>query len=160
MEFGLKWAHMARYELILRLEGALWLTIISGPLLTQKGAIKDPQNPKKVLKSVPNQPRPDPGTTQGQTSQAKFGKSGDLEIQKFGIHKMKTVKIIKIQIRSTQNVGKVWISRKTNPPDPILGHPRQFFPWIEKNGNKYKNCLFSLVGQWALFTRFGGGGEM
>ena len=40
MEFGLKWVHMARYELILRLEGALWLTIISGPLLTPKGAIK------------------------------------------------------------------------------------------------------------------------
>ena len=39
MEFGLKWVHMARYELILRLDGALWLTIISKPLLTQKRAI-------------------------------------------------------------------------------------------------------------------------
>ena len=29
MEFGLKWVHMARYELILKLDGALWLTIIS-----------------------------------------------------------------------------------------------------------------------------------
>ena len=29
MKFGLKWVHMARYELILRLDGALWLTIIS-----------------------------------------------------------------------------------------------------------------------------------
>ena len=36
MEFGLKWVHMARYELILRLDGALWLRIISKPLLTQK----------------------------------------------------------------------------------------------------------------------------
>ena len=36
MEFGLKWVHMARYELILRLDGALWLTIISGSLLTPK----------------------------------------------------------------------------------------------------------------------------
>ena len=35
-----KWAHMGRYELILKLEGALWLRIIFKPLLTQKGAIK------------------------------------------------------------------------------------------------------------------------
>ena len=28
MEFDLKWVHMARYELIFRLEGALWHTII------------------------------------------------------------------------------------------------------------------------------------
>ena len=40
MEFGLKWVHMARYELIERLDGALWLPIISGPLLTQKWSIK------------------------------------------------------------------------------------------------------------------------
>ena len=40
IEFGLKWVHMGRYELILRLEGALWLTIISKPLLTPKGAIQ------------------------------------------------------------------------------------------------------------------------
>ena len=56
MEIGLKWVHMARYELILRLDGALWLTIIFRPLLTPKGAIKIKQNLKKVLKSVPNQP--------------------------------------------------------------------------------------------------------
>ena len=49
--------HMARYELILRLDGALWLTVISGPLLTRKWAIKIHKNNKKVLKSVPNQPR-------------------------------------------------------------------------------------------------------
>ena len=38
MKFGLKWVHMARYELILRLDGALWLTIIFKPLLTPKKA--------------------------------------------------------------------------------------------------------------------------
>ena len=57
MEFDLKWVHMGRYELILRLDGALWLTIISGPLLTPKGAIQTSKIPQKVLKSVPNQPR-------------------------------------------------------------------------------------------------------
>ena len=40
MKFGLKWVHMARYELILRLLGALWLRIISKPLLTQKWLIR------------------------------------------------------------------------------------------------------------------------
>ena len=40
IEFDLKWVHMARYELILRLGGALWLRIIFKPLLTPKGAIK------------------------------------------------------------------------------------------------------------------------
>ena len=34
MEFSLKWARMARYELIVRLGGALGLTIIFKPLLT------------------------------------------------------------------------------------------------------------------------------
>ena len=40
MEFDLKWVHMARYELILRLDGALWLRIILKPLLTPKRVIK------------------------------------------------------------------------------------------------------------------------
>ena len=57
MEFGLKWVHMARYELILRQDGAIWLRIILKPLLAPKGAIQDPKIPKKVLKSAPNQPR-------------------------------------------------------------------------------------------------------
>ena len=37
MEF-VKCVHMARYELILKQDGAIWLRIISGPLLTpQRG---------------------------------------------------------------------------------------------------------------------------
>ena len=47
MEFGLKWVHMARYELILRLDGALWLPIISGPLLTQKWSNCDSRIPAR-----------------------------------------------------------------------------------------------------------------
>ena len=38
MEFDLKWVHMARYGLILKQDGALWLRIISKPLLTPKRA--------------------------------------------------------------------------------------------------------------------------
>ena len=45
----LKWVHMARYELILRLEGALWLTIISKPLLTPRRAIKNPKLTNKLV---------------------------------------------------------------------------------------------------------------
>ena len=33
-------------------------------------------------------------------------------VWKFGVQKMKKIKNLKIQIRSAQNVGKVWISRK------------------------------------------------
>ena len=39
MEFGLKWVHMARYGMIFRLDGALWLTIIFKPLLTPKRVV-------------------------------------------------------------------------------------------------------------------------
>jgi len=49
MKFCLKWVHMARYELILRLDGALWPRIIFKPLLTPKRAIQiknDPNNLK------------------------------------------------------------------------------------------------------------------
>ena len=41
IEFDLKWVHMAWYEFILRLDRALWLTIISKPLPTPKMAMKD-----------------------------------------------------------------------------------------------------------------------
>ena len=44
-EFDLKWVCMARYELILRLDGALWLTIISETPLTPKHAMEG-LNPK------------------------------------------------------------------------------------------------------------------
>ena len=48
MEFCLKWVHMARYELILKLDGALWHTIISGPLLTPKKAMESSKIGKNV----------------------------------------------------------------------------------------------------------------
>ena len=50
MKIRLKWVHMAWYGLIFKLDGALWLTIISGPLLTQKGAIKIKKKSPKSLK--------------------------------------------------------------------------------------------------------------
>ena len=40
--------HMARYGIKVRQDKVTWLRIISKPLLTQKGAIKDPQIQKKI----------------------------------------------------------------------------------------------------------------
>ena len=52
MEFCLKWVHMARYELILRLVGALWLRSIFKPLLTPQGSIVILKWPKQISKLV------------------------------------------------------------------------------------------------------------
>ena len=51
MEFSLKWVHMSRYELILRLDAALWLTIISKTPLTPRRAIKIQNRPKNYFYS-------------------------------------------------------------------------------------------------------------
>ena len=59
----------------------------------------------------------------------------DLEIWKFGIQKIKkiqNIKNIKIKIRSAQNVGKVWISRKNNLPAPFGAIPGNFLCGPEK----------------------------
>ena len=52
MKICLKWVHMARYELILKLDGALWLRIILKPLLTPKRAIKTKNMVQQISKLV------------------------------------------------------------------------------------------------------------
>ena len=42
-----------------------------------------------------------------------------------------------------------------NPPGPVWGPLGQFFVWAGKIEKMQNFCLFSLVGPWALFTRFG-----
>ena len=76
------------------------------------------------------------------------------QARNLGPKKIKKMKILKIKIRSAQNVGKVWINRK-NPPGPIWGPLGQVFAWAGKIEKIDKFCLFSLVGPWALFTRLG-----
>ena len=44
------------------------------------------------------------------------GGGGGGGVRKFGVQKIKKRKLLKIQIRSAQNVGKVWISRKKTLP--------------------------------------------
>ena len=71
---------------------------------------------------------------------------GSREIQKFGVQKMEKMNILKIQIRSAQNVGKVWISRKTTLPalfGAIWGH---FFHGPEKNQKNAKILPIFLGG--------------
>ena len=63
--------------------------------------------------------------------------------------------ILKIKICVAQNVGKVWISKKKQLPAPFRAIPGKFFHGPEKSKNVQQFCIFSLVGQWALFTRFG-----
>ena len=78
---------------------------------------------------------PKPGPSRAQAG-PKVGPS-----QKFGTQKIKKVKIFKIKIRSAQNVGKVWISRKKSSW-PHLGPSRPIFCVGRKNK---KIALFSLI---------------
>ena len=88
-------------------------------------------------------------------AQARFWKSGNLEIQKFGVQQISKMEILKIQISSAHNVGKVWTSWKKNLPAPFGATPGNFLHGPKKSKKILNFCLFSLVGQWALFTRFG-----
>ena len=76
-------------------------------------------------------------------------------VWKFGVQKMEKIKNLKIQIRSAQNVGKVWISRKKILPalfGAIWGH---FFHGPEKLKKCKKNAYFPWWANGPLFTRFG-----
>ena len=51
--------------------------------------------------------------------------SREWQDEEFAVQKIKKIKILKIQICSTQNVGKVWIGRKKSS---WPYHLRRFFP--------------------------------
>ena len=61
--------------------------------------------------------------------------------------KPKKIKIVKIKIRSAQNVGKVWISRKKNLPAPFGAIPGHFLRGPEKSKKCKKKSYFPW---WAL----------
>ena len=69
-------------------------------------------------------------------------KSGNL-----GSRKIPKIKILKIKIRSVQNVGKVWISRKKNLPAPFGAIPGHFLRGPEKCKKLH---LFAYFSWWAL----------
>ena len=81
-------------------------------------------------------------------------KPGDLKIQKFGVQNIKNIKILKIQIRSAQNVGKVWISRKKSSW-PYLGPSEAIFSIGRKIQKTMKNTYFPWWANGPLFTRDG-----
>ena len=93
-------------------------------------------------------------------------KSWNLEIWKFGnlgtwksgnlrSQQIPKIKILKIKIRSAQNVGKVWISREKILLAPIWGHLGHFFAWAEKIENIVCVCFFfSLCLQFSRFPDF------
>ena len=126
----------------------------AGPPSGGLGGWKPPRNSRGFGGRQP--PSKDNFSAQGPSpAQARFWKSGNLEIQKFGVQKMEKIKILKIQIRSAPNVGKVWIS-KTKLSWPHVGPFQVNFSMDRKNTKKiYNFCLFPLVVQWLLFTLFG-----
>ena len=86
---------------------------------------------------------PSPGPS---WAQARFLEIWKSETWKFGIQQNQKNKIIKIKIRSAQNVGKVWISRKQILPAPFGAIPGHFFHGPEKS----KKCTkFAYFPWWA-----------
>ena len=71
-----------------------------------------------------------------------------------GPQKIQKSKVLKIKIRSAQIVGEFFCAGERRPR-PIWGPPGPFFAWAGQIQKLSKFCLFSLVGPWALFTRFG-----
>ena len=78
---------------------------------------------------------------------------GDPEIWDPRNRKSKLLKSKSILPKIAQTVGKVWISRKILLA--IFGAILAIYSMGRKMQKMNKVCLFSLLGQWALFTRFG-----
>ena len=133
-----------------------------------KRVYKKSKHPKKVLKSMPNQPRSRtarvaaralatysvPGCVGRGVRLGSEGSSvgggggvGGGGVWKFGVQKMEKIKFLKIQIRSAQNVGKVWISRKQKSSRPYLGPSEAIFSIDRKNQKKCQN--FAYFPWWA-----------
>ena len=55
---------------------------------------------------------------------------------------MSKITILEIQIRSAQNVGKVWISRKKAFPAPFVALPANFLRGPEKSKNNKMLSIF------------------
>ena len=85
---------------------------------------------------------PSPGPSR---AQPRFLEIWDLEIWAFGIQKIQKMKILKIKIRSAQNVGKVWISRKKSSR-ARLGPSGPIFCVGPKNRKNAKNMSIFLGG--------------
>ena len=72
-----------------------------------------------------------------------------------GSNKSKKVKLLKIQIRSAQNVGKVWISREKNSRAPFGAIPGNF-SMDQKNKQKMTQQMSSFLGGHLQLSTQGG----
>ena len=89
----------------------------------------------------------------GQSGNLEIRRSGDLEIHKFGdlgTWKSRNLESKKLKNRNSQN--PTGLAGKKKHSWLNLGPSQAIFPWTEKSKKMHKLCLFSLVGQWALFT--------
>ena len=84
----------------------------------------------------------------------KFGDLGTWKSRNLGSKKKEKRKVLKIQIRSAPNVGKVWISRKKSSW-PYLGPSEAIFSIDRKNPKNAKILPIFLGANGPLFTRFG-----
>ena len=71
------------------------------------------------------------GPRGAQVGGPKLGPSG-AQARILGPKKWEKIKIIKVKIRSAQNVDKAFFKPEKNVPGPIWGPPGQFFAWAEK----------------------------
>ena len=72
----------------------------------------------------------------------KFGNLGTWKSRKLGSRKIEKIKILEIRIRSAQNVGKVWISRKKNLLAPFGAIPCHFLHGPNKSKKSTKFAYF------------------
>ena len=85
-------------------------------------------------------PKPGPGPKPGPSSGPSWAQARFLEIWKSGTWKsgnlgskqIQKIKILKIKIRSAQNVGEVFLSRKKTFPAPFGALPGHFLRGLEK----------------------------
>ena len=115
--------------------------------------------PHLFITSRLTEPSAQPATASyGHSWQPWIWESRNLEIQKSGIpesQKIKEIEILRMRICSAQYVGKVLSGSKQKTPGPIWDHFNHVFPWNDKKTTHAYFSIFSLVGQWLLFTRFG-----
>ena len=125
---------LARLELLASVDRK---SIVLIERLTQ-GPIRPTTRPKAQAR-----PEPDFGNLGTWTSRNLESK----KCQKYKFSKSKSV-LPKMSARSG-------LAGKKQTREAHLGPSQAIFSMDRKNQNMCKNRLFSLVGQWALFTRFG-----
>ena len=144
-----------------RVQTKCWVWVKSGPAILaslgslQAGPKQGPSRAQAGPKQGPSraqaraQAGPKPGPSPG-PSWAQARNLGPKKIQK--------IKILKIKIRSAQNVGKVWISRKKSSW-PHLGPSGPIFCVGRKNPKNAKILPIFLGGPLLLSTQGGAIGK-